>query len=69
MTKPSNFDSDNHALISGMVMGLLLEAGVDVVPEMDADGDHTPRMTIRNNKTMGYVGVNAVTITVESTGL
>jgi hypothetical protein len=42
-----NFKSNNHALVTGMLMGYLLREGFNVVPEAGPnDEDWTPRMMI-----------------------
>jgi len=36
-----NFKDDNHALLAGMAIGVLMQAGMDAEPEIDNAGDYT----------------------------
>jgi hypothetical protein len=47
MPKPNeNFDSPDHALISGMVMGLAWKHGLELTPIIDEDSNYTPRYEV-----------------------
>lgn len=41
-----NFTSDEHALITGAVLGLLIKSGIDARPLIDGFGDYTDVITI-----------------------
>jgi hypothetical protein len=38
--------SDEHALITGYTLGTLMRGGLDVNPEVDADGNYTDRLVL-----------------------
>jgi hypothetical protein len=40
------FVSAEHALAAGFALGAALDAGLDVVPILDAEGNYTPRFLI-----------------------
>ena len=41
-----HFQDDDHALRTGMLLGLLMKSGIPAYPEMDDDGNYTPRIQI-----------------------
>jgi hypothetical protein len=43
-----NFESADHALIAGMVMGLAWKHGIDLQPVMNTDG-YTPRYELKDD--------------------
>jgi hypothetical protein len=48
-----NFADDVHALVGGMLWGLLMRHGVDVSPVRDEDGDYTPQYEIKDESFPG----------------
>ena len=43
----ANFVNDDHALVTGMLLGLLLKSGIPAYPGMDEDGNYTSVIRIR----------------------
>jgi hypothetical protein len=43
----ANFADDDHALMTGMLAGLMLKSGIPAVVERDDQGDYVPRIRIR----------------------
>ena len=43
----ANFQDDDHALMTGMLAGLLMKSGIPAVVERDDAGDYLPRIRIR----------------------
>ncbi len=43
----NNFVNGEQALKAGMLLGHLMEKGVDVSPVVDDDGDYLPRIKVR----------------------
>ena len=46
----TNFNDDNHALHTGMALGVLMKQGLDVQPETDRDGDYTDVIALTDNE-------------------
>lgn len=38
--------SPEHALITGLTLGTLMQSGFDINPEVDADGNYTDRLVL-----------------------
>lgn len=43
----SHFASDDHALVTGVLAGLLIKSGIPAYPQMDEEGNYTPVIHIR----------------------
>jgi hypothetical protein len=43
----ANFQDDDHALMTGMLAGLMMKGGLPAVVERDDQGDYLPRIRIR----------------------
>lgn len=43
----TNFENDDHALVTGMLIGLLMKAGIPAYPVVDDKGDYLPRLRLR----------------------
>jgi hypothetical protein len=41
------FASDDHALLTGFVIGAMMKAGITVRPETDENGNFLPKLTIQ----------------------
>jgi hypothetical protein len=42
----ANFQDDDHALRAGMLIGGLMKAGIQAIPEIDGEGNYTPNITV-----------------------
>ena len=40
------FANDRHALMTGMVVGMLMKAGITVRPETDGEGNYLPELVV-----------------------
>jgi len=45
----SNFESLDHSLVAGMVMGLGMRYGLNLKPVIDDDGNYTDRFEVCDN--------------------
>ena len=43
----ANFTNDDHALVTGMLAGLMMKGGIPCVVERDDQGDYLPRIRVR----------------------
>lgn len=54
--------SPEHALLTGMVLGVALRQGVEAVPVIDDDGDYTDTLEIALNTPGGPNGVRVFVV-------
>lgn len=47
MTDDANFANDDHALVTGILIGLLMKSGIPATPVRDERGDYIPRIRVR----------------------
>lgn len=59
-----NFQDDTHALRTGMLMGMLLKAGITVVPETDDEGNYTDRLIITLDASLPMFATHITVVTL-----
>ena len=42
-----NFEHDDQAMMTGLLVGLLMKHGIDVRPEVDPEGNYTPVLFVK----------------------